>query len=190
MKNKYITVLLFLSVLLCYGSSCKKQPDALPQAEIDKLPAATQTGANTFGCLVNGQAFLPHSSSFLTGSYQCNYIYTNGGYYLTVKASNDSNNDYNVALVLGTTMLDIHEGQTLKLEGYNVIGKAFGSYGIITGSVLSYETSSFVTGQLYISKFDQIKQIVSGTFSFNAVNASKPDTIHITDGRFDMKYTQ
>ena len=40
-------------MLLC-AASCKKEKIA----EIDKLPAATQTGANTFGCLVNGKVFV------------------------------------------------------------------------------------------------------------------------------------
>ena len=41
------------SKFLVYPSSCKKQKPSKP---IDQLRAATQTGANTFGCLVNGEA--------------------------------------------------------------------------------------------------------------------------------------
>src|SRR5258705_5883613 len=38
----------------------KNQPK--PKTELEKLPPATQTGAYTFGCLVNGKAWVPQSS--------------------------------------------------------------------------------------------------------------------------------
>ncbi|MGI4884718.1 MAG: hypothetical protein ACRYFR_07130 [Janthinobacterium lividum] len=45
--------LLLLSLALLLG--CKKNE----QAPVDQLPPATQTGANTFGCLLNGQTWTP-----------------------------------------------------------------------------------------------------------------------------------
>ena len=43
------------------GASCKKNK---PQkTELEKLPPVTQTGANTFGCLINGKAFTPKGYS-------------------------------------------------------------------------------------------------------------------------------
>ena len=44
---------------------------------VDQLPPETQTGANTFGCLVNGKVFIPKDSGlnpYLTCYYQ--YIYS------------------------------------------------------------------------------------------------------------------
>ncbi len=190
MKNRYIIVLLFFSGLLCYGSSCKKQPDVTPQAEIDKLPPATQTGENTIGALVNGKALIPYSSSYLESSHHANYIYTNGGYYFLVTVSNSSDPNYLYSLTLSTNMQSIREGQNIKLENNHSPGKACGLYGYLFGtSSIDYETTTTVNGQLYISKLDTIKQIVSGTFFFNAINLTKGDTIRVTDGRFDMRYT-
>ena len=40
-------------------SQCKKN-DINP---VDQLPPATQTGANTFGCLVNRQVWLPKGNN-------------------------------------------------------------------------------------------------------------------------------
>jgi hypothetical protein len=40
---------------------CKKDNQG-PSKE--QLPAITQTGANTFGCYVNGEIFLPRGSGF------------------------------------------------------------------------------------------------------------------------------
>ena len=45
------TVLLFIAFTFI---NCSNNDD--PQ---DQLPPITQTGANTFGCLVNGQVFVP-----------------------------------------------------------------------------------------------------------------------------------
>ena len=42
-------------MLLC-AASCKKPKPSTALTEIEKLPPITQTGANTFGCLVDGVA--------------------------------------------------------------------------------------------------------------------------------------
>lgn len=54
--------LLLLLAVFAFFVSCNKDDDPTPEpqiSEIDKLPPATQTGANKVGCLVNGKAFLP-----------------------------------------------------------------------------------------------------------------------------------
>ena len=51
--KQYIIILMALAFITC----CKKT-DSL-DAELAKLPPITQTGANTFGCLVNGKAYIP-----------------------------------------------------------------------------------------------------------------------------------
>ena len=52
--NSRPTALLLVALLSL--SQCKKNAPA-PAAE--QLPPATQTGANTFGCLLNGQPWMP-----------------------------------------------------------------------------------------------------------------------------------
>lgn len=191
MKNVCMLSVLFLSSVICLSPSCKKHDDTVDP--LSQLPPATTTGANTFGCLVNGQVFIPHAvANPGNNSTQCNYIYTNGGYYLTVAASNDNNSSYIVNVALNTNLLAISEGQTLKLENRNVAGKACGLYGFVNASIITYQTTTIVSGQLHITKFDQTNQIISGTFNFNAIRTDilNSDTVHVTDGRFDMKYTQ
>jgi hypothetical protein len=56
--------------------------------------------------------------------------------------------------------------------------------------LLMYSTDSTTKGEITITHFDQRKQIVSGTFWFDAVETTNGDTVHVTDGRFDMQYTQ
>jgi hypothetical protein len=49
--------IIFIAFVLM-ASGCKKNNNS-NNSPIDQLPPATQIGANTFGCLINGQAFTP-----------------------------------------------------------------------------------------------------------------------------------
>jgi len=159
-----------------------------PVNQLSLLPAATQTGAGTFGCLVNGQAFVPGGSLFSGSHEQCNYIYTNGGYYFTILTTNqDYNNDVK-QVVVETDSLAISEGEILPLKLFSA-GNADASYSIIANNINRYETNNSTAGQLIITKFDQSNQIVSGTFYFNSIGVAG-DTVKVTDGRFDMLYTR
>jgi hypothetical protein len=53
MKTLVKTTLLLVCNLILISSSCKKE-----KTGTDGLPAATQEGKNTFGCLVNGNVFV------------------------------------------------------------------------------------------------------------------------------------
>ena len=75
MKQVKILTASFLLLLLFAFSQCKKNQTN----PIDELPPETQTGANTFGCLVDGQAFKPGGASLSGGSLQCNYQYLGNG---------------------------------------------------------------------------------------------------------------
>ena len=66
--------LLFLTLLLCgllYTACRKPNPDP-PITEEEKLPPATQEGKNTFGCLVDGKAWVP-KWYFAPSGLQVNY---------------------------------------------------------------------------------------------------------------------
>jgi hypothetical protein len=180
-------VLLIFSFILLSGS-CKKNV-ITPQEELSKLPPATQTGANTFGCLVNGHALVPGGSLFSGAHTQCNYIFTAGGYHLTIEGDADNNSQIKQILI-ETDSLAVTQGQSLTFKAY-ASGNADAFYDLITstGSQNKYRTTNTISGQLTITKLDPIKQIVSGTFYFKAINISG-DTVKVTDGRFDMLYTR
>jgi hypothetical protein len=56
-------------------------------------------------------------------------------------------------------------------------------------SYIEFLTNDIVTGELNLKKFDEVNQIASGTFWFNAVN-DVGDTVKVTEGRFDVKFTR
>ncbi|MFL0093084.1 hypothetical protein V2740_15900, partial [Tenacibaculum maritimum] len=64
--------ILLIGILLTTFLSCsqKEVPTLTP---LQQLPKATKIGANTAGCLVNGEAFLP-KGHFSTGNLNCFYV--------------------------------------------------------------------------------------------------------------------
>jgi hypothetical protein len=89
MKPLKIILVLFCSFLLL-SASCKKEKSN----PIDNLPPATQTGANTFGCLVNGEAFLPKGSVFAGPILQTQYVSNDGFYSLYISAFNKNGDNH------------------------------------------------------------------------------------------------
>jgi hypothetical protein len=181
-------LLFFLSFLLISGS-CKKHKNVNP---IDQLPPETQTGAEAFGCLVNGQVFKPKGSSLsgpnLSAIYQYLYFNSSSGYVLAVNAA-DKKDPCNI------TQIGFRFDSTKIKEGTYLLksmqkGQGGGGYQILkcSNSLNEFLSNDQIGGQLNLKKFDTVNQIVSGTFWFNAVN-EKGDTVKITDGRFDVHYT-
>jgi hypothetical protein len=189
-KLKLQTISLWLlafSFLLSTSMKCKKD-----QTGIDTLPPATQEGKGTFGCLVNGEAFTPKGSSFggpiLSSYYQYLNSSTAQGYFFNVSADRSENN-ISKSISIGDNNVIISQGKTYVLRNYPEKNETYGSYAIISGAgnINEYSTINTFQGELYISKFDQVNQIVSGTFWFDSVN-NKGEKVEVREGRFDVKY--
>ena len=174
-------VLLALSLLLTMGMQCKKE-----QTGIDALPPATQEGKGTFGCLVNNEVFLPKGNFSSGNPINCAYqfAYMENKYYLAVGASNNSNNliDLTISYKGTGTNIGIHDLQSSSDNQYS------GEYTIYKGgSINNFKTTEVFKGELNITKFDPINQIISGTFWFDAVN-DKGEKIEVREGRFDCLF--
>ncbi|TAD92859.1 MAG: hypothetical protein EAY75_01605 [Bacteroidetes bacterium] len=167
MKN----ILLIALLPLLLAASCKK--DKLAD-ELSKLPPATQTGANTFGCLVNGKAWVPEGSD---GNNSNLKIYISGtDFDLRAYRLLDTKSEILVGSV-GFTGLGAYE-----LDGVrNSTGVVFDGCSVNRG------TTAYRIGQLTIENFDNAKGIISGKFSFNIYHRNCTDTIRITHGRFDKQ---
>ncbi|HLV14723.1 MAG TPA: DUF6252 family protein [Xanthomarina sp.] len=179
MKN---LILLLAITLIC--SCCNNDDDNNePTNPIDQLPPATQTGANTAGCLVNGEAFLPNNQS--VQPLVCHYL---DGEDFALGVSKKVNNIYyNIYIYIGNTELQVN--QTYQLMEYGGDSK-FGEYIINHESYPSpnyYSTSSTITGELTITHHDFNNAFLSGTFWFDALN-SDGEIIEVREGRFDMHY--
>lgn len=175
--SKYILI-----IAMVIMSSCNKDDD--PIAQIDQLPPATQTGAGSFGCLVNGEAFIDTS-----GSFNCFYQLVDGGYYFGIEGTDEKYDIVDIGLF--TNDKSIEHGQTYMLFG-NTPGNAFGSgYFLSTNSSgEGTTTNESQNGQLKITKLDFENFIVSGTFSFDLLNPINREIVKIREGRFDSHFTQ
>ena len=160
---KKLILLLFTTFTL----SCCNNDDDKPQTELEKLPPATQTGANTFGCLLDGKAFLPGNGQ---NTLDCVYQFVNDEYYFALQGNNEINN-FSVLIGLSTNAKHIEQNNTYALNG-----------------MFSTTDGTTYTGELTITKLDDINHIVSGTFWFDIVDF-QGNSHQIRDGRFDMQYT-
>ena len=180
MKKIVIMKNLILILLATFSLSCCDKNDDKPKTELEKLPPATTTGAKTFGCLLDGVAFVPGNQNL---AKDCAYQYVNG-YYFSLQGNKYVNKEL-IRLGLDTDNLKIEEGKTYvlqnKIDG-NASAKYFDDYG-------NYNTSSTEKGEMTITKLDLTKNIVSGTFFYD-IKDSKGVLHKITNGRFDMPFTQ
>ena len=175
-----------LLLLLFTFSKCKKNKDA-PQ-----LPPETTTGAMTFGCKIDGRVFVPRDGRGKPGLY-VQYVNLGtgpgGGWYLNIPATNwipSTPEGVNIE----TDSLLVEEGMNYEFKydeanNSKIKGTAFSGYG---NGISGYIKTNSDTGSLRIVKFDKINRILSGTFSYSATDLSNGTKIHITEGRFDIRY--
>ena len=172
--------ILLQSILLVGLMGCNSHcEEPKPLDPIDQLPPITQTGENTFGCLVNGEAYVVTNTNNHFALHQApQQIQFGGGYIGTGQ----------ISFILNDTNL-ISEG-IYKLDTLSSDKQGRGSYiiGFETTPCI-FETKFPISGEVEIDHIDRLKFIVSGTFNYDAVSVDCQDTVHITDGRFDMQYT-
>lgn len=176
--SKFLLSLLF--VVLFIGNSCKKNSD--------KLPPATQVGANTFGCLLDGKVWLPSGGSAWSGINP-----TRGGFFsdaagkTNIYISANSDNDYIEIYLKHITSTGLFYLNTNTPVIPNaVFPESYGAY-FIKNSSDYFVTDSLHTGMVNITYADTIRGIVSGTFEMQVFNKNTSKIKSITKGRFDYK---
>jgi hypothetical protein len=182
MKNLLLLLLTTFALNSCSNNDDNK-PNT-PKTELEKLPPATHTGANTSGCLVNGKAFLP--IGFIPGtnpiSYQddLNFVLFIG----------EKKNDIINSLGIFSLNKQLIEGLIIPLKlNLNDSSKtyAYGTYVDFSNGTGDYITTNMIIGELKITHHDFNNAILSGTFWFDAVN-SNGEKVEVREGRFDRHY--
>lgn len=172
-------------LLLTQCSKCK-QDDPAP---LDQLPPATQTGANTFGCLVNGRAYVPNPR------YDDNVVLYEPGISLPIGGNlniqtshnvqqGNSNTEQAITLAAGP----IRTARTYSLNSPNAEGTAIFNDRSKAYPCNYYGNAAVVyrRGQITITRIDEQAHVLSGTFEFTLAQPGC-DTIKVTQGRFDYK---
>ena len=171
--------LCLLLLLPLLTPACEKEPlDTL-----DELVPATQEGANTFGCRIDGEIFYNRGGSWnvpdVSGSYGSipQERITISGY----QRHNPVNAlDYTrVAIRMDSLAVGL---QPLKLD--------FAGYRTRSNSTDtdSYWFDPDQPHEVYITHIDRANYTVSGRFSFSVKHPTTGAVKVITDGRFDAKY--
>ena len=175
-----LSALLLICLFFCC-TSCHKD-NRSPQ---EQLTAITDTGANTFSCLVDGKIFKPKRPF---GSFAvvltCQYQFVDGeqGFMLAVHNYIDH---YSVVFNMDQVKIP---GPTVYKFSYPADGQLYGRCGTSSGFSFNYSTYEMSPGEFRISKFDTVKQIISGTFWFDAIDTSTGKTVQIREGRFDVPF--
>jgi hypothetical protein len=160
-------------------SQCKKK-DVAP---VDQLPPATQTGANTFGCLVNGQVWTPQGNDG-ANNYIVVYDRALGASFdlRTYRYQQEPTNNYQY-IIIETSRLYAPKIYSIK----DSLNTRVAIRDKLTGCYLSsLDAGTYHKGTLNITRLDLQAGIISGTFEFTL---AKPgcDTVRITQGRFDKR---
>jgi len=184
----------FIALIFFVISSCTKDG-------MDPLPEATQIGANSFGCKVNGKVWIPNGSHSLfvsipalsAGMYQS---YQGVKHFSidarkdpsTLNTEEDSYDDLSIDIILPfSTGQAIIDKNCFSCELYCPLSSMrLKVQGIYNGAC--YMTDSLHPGRINFTRVDSVNRIYSGTFEFTAIDKRSGKTISATDGRFDVKW--
>ena len=169
--------ILFFLTFMFLVFSCKERDQ-----DTEILPAATQEGKNTGGALVNGQVWVAKIEVPDTNPAGNNTIYSVdpvlGIYRLQIVLRKYIYLDSQI-------VINISDNQDFSPKNYLIPDDSFSFYSPSVNDV--YYTKQGNVGTLTITRFDKVNRIVSGTFTFKAVN-SAGQMVTITEGRFDRKF--
>jgi hypothetical protein len=165
------TMYLCLCAFIFLSSRC--------QSPLDDLPPETQEGKNTFGFLLNGQAWEPEGRAGLTSNLKRFLEPHSGIFNIGTYKINKISHQYSSIHLRSLKNVGIYQ-----LDGYN---------GVINFNDLNkackyrWDGIDKQEGWIEITKYDTKNYIVSGRFE--AVLTTKDcEIIKITHGRFDVKF--
>jgi hypothetical protein len=169
-------MLMIVILPLFYGVSCYKEtpPKPVTPPPCDTcLPAVTTSGKNTFGCRVNGKVWLPKAGSFNPGQWVEYFDKA-----LTIHGYNEDKEeavDIAFGAVLDTGMY-VATNTALKNRWGRFVTDGFSKY---------FWADTMRVGYMHVLRFELTSGFMAGTFAFDAYT-HQGDTVHITDGRFDL----
>lgn len=180
---KHVLYLLAVGLILMATDCKKKDIDPCPDHnDPDILPPKTQCGANTFGCLVNGEVWVPEFDKYQMYTQRVHAEYGKEFFHIQGNKIIEKDTIYESVI--------IEFNKDITSTGIYPIGELWSDS--TTGRFLrinkgvNYKTKQKNSGELHITKFDRENFIISGTFWFTAVNQFG-DTVKVTDGRFDVR---
>ena len=190
MKNLPLLLLVCLFGLLlpsCDDDNIYIPPEPVeetPLEKLDRLVPITQTGANRFGCLINGKVWRNQGGSVLQSDINSHYF--TDSIRFTVRASRYSSNDN----WSETQYLSFFEDDLTQSLGESYFPKrnseAFrGRWGSpnYEGKYYLIDTSF---NEVLITHVDE--EVLSGSFQYLLHHEDTGEVLEVTNGRFDVSY--
>ena len=157
LMKKYLFILLSV---LCLGS-CSEDTSV----DITVMPPPTTTGANTFGCLIDGWVYV--GGRYNTWNDYNEWTPHSFRYY------EDENDDS-----LSKLTASVSVKPTIQIT-FTIVSPQEGKEVAVTN--LRMEDDELEDGTAFISRFDKKTRIISGTFGNEG---------RLTNGRFDVHYSK
>lgn len=181
MKKLLLACTLFSLLVSCSENdnpmAASQQMEEEMQEQMATLPDATQTGAGTFGCLVNGEVFTEDDDAFNTV-----YAEAGGNFFFITGAFNPDGPVRQIRLEANQNTIE--EGMTYPL-GVAAPGGYFAE--VLFFDSETPPTTGMDAGTMTITRLDPANNIVSGTFSFDILD-NQGELVEIREGRFDQIY--
>jgi hypothetical protein len=182
MKNLIIIITTIICTTILFG--CNKTKTAV-------LPPATTTGANTFGCKVNGVVCA-------TSGYKINSILSDGigvvfnGWSglpdaIMEFSATTENPKYYFKFSFnceGKTGTFYSKGGALYTSTIIDLTNTNGGSAVLGSNQYDTDSTNFAT--IHVTKYDADNKGIAGTFEMNAIN-DKGTITRITEGRFDLR---
>ena len=156
------------------------RPGETPLETLDRLVPITQHGAGTFGCLVNGEVWIPEvdgasdvAADAITGISNPNSL----SIQLVKEPLSDMRDQ---RMTIGTLFQTDKETPMKSFSFFYDVDKV--------GSCVSIKIDTSLTNFIRIEHYDDDLQIVSGQFSCTFQEIGCNEIVHVTNGRFDLKY--
>jgi hypothetical protein len=203
------SVLLLLPLLGL--TQCLLLPDDISMPE-DKMPAVTQTGANTAGCVVDGLTWVPRNvGQTMSGqplpAIDVEWGKVPGGRHplsLVLAKNIDDQTHVHGQTFLHLYLPDITQPGTFVLDQSadpSVVNgpTAYAGFRFARSPRKQLRTGPGAPGRLIVTRLDTSARIVSGTFEFTPAEVTSGltgngtpipggKTARITEGRFDCKF--
>jgi hypothetical protein len=185
MKTKQLLLPILLLAFIMLTANCCEKDD-----EPSQLPPITQTGEETFGCMINGELWLPHGSfpspaTWVKLSVESTKLPYRFWQIETGQGAASSTGFHITENIMKEGTIPLLDKSTENKDSVIYAWHYSKTIGVEPGKNL-FEVESIESGELTITKLDTINRIISGTFYFDAYN---PDglKVEVREGRFDLK---
>lgn len=171
---------LLMGLLLSVGWLTQCQSEAL-----EALPPESTSGANTAGCLVDGQVLVPREKwgrAGLSLGFRLSTVAKDASFSLDLSDEQDVSKPF----------LQLRADSLVLVAGQSYPFSASAHRGVVQGSCLlsdggSYRTTVPTSGTLTITRLDRQAQLLAGRFEFVGTNPATGKQVRITQGRFDFQ---